>query len=130
MVGHYGYPLHAKTMKRAQVHTAVQWQMGLANDWRRPVDFGYAYAVGWVAPEVTRLTVRFQDGSSTDITLHDQYYVYVVPRSNWPRGRRPSILEARNAQGGVIYREFLYPRQHCIYPGRDPLCRNQAMGTG
>jgi hypothetical protein len=130
MVGHYGYPLHPANRKQSQAHAAVQWQMGLANDWRRPVDFGYAYAIGWVAPGVTRLTLRFQDGSSTDIPLHDQYYVYVVSRANWPAGHRPSILEARNAQGRAICREFLYPRQHCIYPGHDPLCRNLAMGTG
>lgn len=128
-VGHYGYPLHpAHGLETA--HVAVRWQIGLANDSRKPVGYGYAYATGWVAPHVARLTLRFQDGSAADIPLHDLYFLYVVPPANWPAGHRPSILEARDAQGGVVYREFLYPRQHCIYPGRDPFCRNIAMGTG
>jgi hypothetical protein len=129
MVGHYGYPLHARTPKQIQAHPAVEWQMGLANDPRRS-DFGYAYAYGWVSPSVSRLTIRFQDGNTTDIPLTDRYYLYVVPRANWPAGHRPSILEARNARGELVSRQFLYPRQHCIYPGHDPVCHNFAMGTG
>ena len=130
MVGHYGYPVYPLTQKQSQVHTAVQWQMGLRNDPHKTVGFGYAYATGWVAPQVAQLTLRFQDGTAADVPLHDRYYLYVVPPANWPAGHRPSILEARNAQGALVYHAFLYPRQHCIYPGADPLCRNQAMGTG
>ena len=69
---------------------------GLANLPDRPVGYGYAYAFGWVAPQIARLQLRFQDGSSTDITLHDRYYLYVVPPANWPAGHRPSILERRD----------------------------------
>jgi hypothetical protein len=130
MVGRYGYPLHPTNSKGTLSHTAVSWEMGLSNDWRRPGDFGYAYAYGWVNPQVTRLTVRFQDGNATDIALVNGDYLYVVPRANWPAGHRPSILEARNGQGQVVYSSFLYPRQHCIYPGHDPACHNLAMGTG
>jgi hypothetical protein len=130
MVGHYGYPLHPTTAKQSQAHAAVQWEMGLANDPRRPVGFGYAYAYGWVNPSVTRLTIRFQDATASDIPLIDHYYLYVVPPPHWPAGHRPSILEARNAQDQLIYQQFLYPRQHCIYPGHDPICHNLGMGTG
>jgi hypothetical protein len=130
MVGHYGYSLNPATGKLSRAHAAVQWEMGLANDPKRPVGFGYAYAYGWVRARVARLTIRFQDGGATDIPLVDRYYLYVVPPAHWPAGSRPSILEARNAQGRLVYRHFLYPRQHCIYPGRDPACRNLAMGTG
>jgi hypothetical protein len=127
-VGAYGYSLPG--MGNPLAHTPVFWQMAGANDWRRPTGFGYAYSTGWAAPQVARLTVRFQDGSASDIPLHDGYYVYVVPRANWPAGHRPSILEARNAQGAVLLRAFLYPRQHCQYPGYDPVCRSRALGTG
>jgi hypothetical protein len=121
----YGYALGG-----GLAHTPVSWQLAGANDSRRPTGFGYAYASGWVAPRVARLTVRFQDGDATDITLHDGYYLYVVAPENWPAGHRPSILEALNARGALVYRAFLYPRQHCQYPGRDPVCRNRALGTG
>jgi hypothetical protein len=130
MVGRYGYPLHPASSKGTLTHAAVSWEMGLSNDPRHPADFGYAYAYGWVSPQVARLTVRFQDGSATDIPLVGGDYLYVVPRANWVAGHRPSILEARNRQGGVAYSTFLYPRQHCIYPGNDPVCHNLAMGTG
>lgn len=129
MVGNWGYPLHPLTRQEGQAQAPVQWLMGLANQ-PGPDDYGYAYAVGWVRPDVSRLTLRFQDGSATDIPLHDRYYLYVVPRDKWPAGHRPSILEARNAEGAVVYHAFLYPRQHCIYPGLDPACRNFGMGTG
>lgn len=129
-VAHSGYPLHSVSQKDLQKGTPVQWMLLGANRPDRPDDFGYAYAVGWVAPEVARLTLRFQDGSASDIPLRDRYYLYVVPRANWPAGHRPSILEARDASGRAVYRAFLYPRQHCIYPGRDPLCRNRSLGSG
>lgn len=128
-VGRTGYPLYPTSTTQIQQRMAVEWDLGLRNDWRKPLGYGYAYATGWVGPQVTRLTVRNQDGSAADITLHDRYYLYVVPPANWPAGHRPSILEARDASGAVVYRQFLYPRQHCIYPGRDPIC-HIAMGTG
>jgi len=127
-VGAYGYSLPGNGKPLA--HTPVFWQMAGANDGRRPTGFGYAYSAGWVAPQVARLTVRFQDGDASDIPLHDGYYLYVVPPANWPAGHRPSILEARNARGAVVYRAFLYPRQHCQYPGYDPACRNRGLGSG
>jgi hypothetical protein len=127
-VGNYGYPLHP--VNNVLAHVAVSWELAGANDPKRPVGFGYAYATGWVAPSVVRLTVRFQDGGSSEVTLHDRYYLYVVPPAHWPDGHRPSILEARDASGALVYRAFLYPRQHCVYPGRDPACRNRGLGSG
>jgi hypothetical protein len=127
-VGHSSY-LPYPSGERPKL-VPLRWQMGLRNDSRYPTGYGYAYATGWVTPQVTRLTVRYQDGGAADIPLHGRYYVYVVPPAHWPAGRRPRILEERDATGGLVYRQFLYPRQHCIYPGRDPLCVNLAMGTG
>jgi hypothetical protein len=127
-VGNYGYPLHA--VKKVLAHVAVSWELAGANDPKRPLSFGYAYATGWVAPSVARLTVRFQGGGSSDVRLRDRYYLYVVPRAHWPAGHRPSILEARDASGAIVYRAFLFPRQHCVYPGRDPVCRNLRLGSG
>ena len=69
------------------------------NDPGHPVGVGYAYGFGWVAPDVTRLTVRFQGGAATDIPLHEGFFLYSVPPAHWPAGHRPSILEARDARG-------------------------------
>ena len=114
-IGRYG--IAANTRPGPPRRIPVEWQTGLMNDPGRPVGVGYAYGFGWVAPSVTRLTVRFQGGAATDIPLHDGFYLYSVPPLHWPAGHRPSILEARSAQGRLVYRQFLYPRQHCIYPG-------------
>jgi hypothetical protein len=53
-----------------------------------------------------------------------------VPRDRWPAGHRPSILEVCAASGRLVYRQFLYPRQHCIYPGHDDACKQVGMMTG
>lgn len=122
-VGAYGYSQEGK-------HIPISWELGLRNDSRRPAGYGYAYAWGWVPPGITSLTVRFQGGGSKSIPLHQRFFLYVVPPEHWPAGRRPSILDARNAAGKLVSARFLYPRQHCIYPGRDPVCKNLAYGTG
>jgi hypothetical protein len=122
-VGVYGFEPSGK-------HAPVEWDMGLANDGNHPVGVGYAYATGWVAPTISRLTVRFQGGASAEIPLHEGFFLYAVPSAHWPAGHRPSILEARGPDGRLVYRRFLYPRQHCIYPGADPVCRNYGQGTG
>jgi hypothetical protein len=123
MVGSYGYALSMK-------HVPVEWQMGLRNDGRKTAAFGYAYAFGYVAPGITRLTLRFQGGAAQDIALHERFFLYIVPSAHWAAGHRPSILEARAASGALVYRRFLYPTQHCIYPGTDPVCKHQGIGTG
>jgi hypothetical protein len=122
-VGAYGYTANG-------AHIPIYWDMGLRNDPHHPTGYGYAYAWGWVPPGSTSLTVRFQGGGSHAIPLHQRFYLYVVPPSHWPAGTRPSILDARDAAGTVVSSRFLYPRQHCIYPGRDPLCKNIGYGTG
>jgi hypothetical protein len=111
-------------------HAPVEWDLGLRNDARYGPTYGWAYAYGWVAPSVAALKLRFQDGTQTDIPLLHGDFLYVVPRDKWPDGHRPSILLAYDARGRQVYRRFLYPRQHCVYPNSDPLCRNFAMGTG
>src|SRR5262249_21811660 len=108
----------------------VSWQVGLRNDPKKGAAYGWAYAYGWVAPNVASLELRFQDGGQLEIPLPDGDFLYVVPKAKWPDGHRPSILLAYDARGRQVYRQFLYPRQHCIYPGHDPLCKNLAMGTG
>ena len=130
-VDRYGYGDPTRANPSGGQHVAVSWNLGLRNDPTRPTGYGYAYAFGWVAPGIARLELRFQDGSATDIPLlaHGDF-LYVVPTDRWPAGHRPSILTAYAADGRPVYRKFLYPRQHCIYPGHDDACKNLSMGTG
>src|SRR5262249_36924285 len=108
----------------------VSWTFGLQNDPRKGAAFGHAYATGWVAPDIARLQVRFQDGTAGDVVLRDRYFLYDVLPAHWPAGHRPSGRAAFAGAGRVVHRQFLYPRAHCDYPGFDPACRNLAMGTG
>jgi hypothetical protein len=108
----------------------VSWSVGLRNDPTRPVGYGDAYAFGWVAPDVTRLALRFQDGARADVPLVLHDFLYLVPPDRWPAGHRPSILTAYAANGRVLSHQFLYARQHCICPGHDPACKNYGMATG
>ena len=129
-VNHFGYGAPTAGHLQGGRHVAVSWQTGLRNDPRRGSRLGYAYAFGWAAPGVAHLDLRFQDGSQTSIPLVAHDFLYVVPEANWRAGHRPSILTASNAAGRVVYRQFLYPRQHCIYPGHDTLCKHVGMATG
>jgi hypothetical protein len=130
-VDSFGYGMPTAAHPQGGQHVPVSWNLGLRNDPKHPVGVGYAYAYGWVRPGVTRLELRFQDGGRTDISLlaHGDF-LYVVPPTRWPAGHRPSILTAYGADGHLVYRQFLYPRQHCIYPGYDPACKNYGMATG
>ena len=107
----------------------VFWQLAVQNDWTRPT-YGFAYAYGWVGPAIARLRLRFQDGESVELPLHDRYYLYVVPQAAWADGHRPSVLDGFGADGALAYHQFLYPREHCIYPGRDRLCAGHSTQTG
>lgn len=100
----------------------VQWTLGSARRPGRATGYGYAYAVGWVAPSVRRLALHFEDGTSARLTLLGRYFMYVVPRVHWAPGHRPSELDAIGADGSVMYRRPLDPGAHCVYPGPDPAC--------
>jgi hypothetical protein len=100
----------------------VQWTLGSARRPDRGTGYGYAYAVGWVAPSVERLVLRFEDGTSARVTLVGRDFLYVVPRAHWAPEHRPSELDAIAEDGSLIYRRPLDPGAHCVYPGPDPAC--------
>ena len=124
-------PLHPLTQKQSQVHTAVQWQMGLRNDpaqdrrLRLRLRHRLGRAAGGAAHACASRTAPLRTSRCTTAT---------TSTSCRPPTGRPGIARASSRpgtpQGALVYHAFLYPRQHCIYPGADPLCRNQAMGTG
>jgi hypothetical protein len=91
---------------------------------------GYAYAYGWAGSPVANVEIRYQDSTVQRLPLKRGFFVYVVPRSHWTLGRRPSYVIGRTAGGRVVYRRFLYPLGHCAYPGRDPKCSQTIMQDG
>jgi hypothetical protein len=129
-VGHYGRALPTLAHPRGGQHVPVSWTMVGLTDPKRPVGYGYSYAFGFAAAGIARLELRFQDGDRTTIPLVLHDFLYVVPADRWPAGHRPSILTAYAANRRLVYRQFLYPRQHCVYPGRDPVCKSYGIATG
>ena len=102
-------------------------------EWHRYTRFGqqagYVYAFGWAGSSVSTVEIRYQDSSVQRIPLHHRLFIYVVPRSHFAPGQRPSYLVGRDAGGRVVYRRFLYPRAHCSYPGADAAC-SQTVDSG
>ena len=91
---------------------------------------GYVYASGWAGPPVTRVEIRYQDSTVQTLPLHRRFFLYVVPRSRFILGKRPSYLIGRTTSGRVVYRRFLYPQARCAYPGPDPRCTNIIVHNG
>jgi hypothetical protein len=83
---------------------------------------GYVYLHGWAAPPVVSLELRYQDSVVQPLPLHDRLFLLVVPRDHYLFGHRPSYVIGRDAGGTVIYRQFLYPRARCSYPGPGNRC--------
>jgi hypothetical protein len=83
---------------------------------------GYVYVHGWAAPPVVSLELRYQDSIVQPLPLHDRLFLFVVPRDHYLYGHRPSYVIGRDASGAIVYRQFLYPRAHCSYPGPGNQC--------
>jgi hypothetical protein len=63
---------------------------------------------GHVGTNVARLTVLFQDGSQTNLSLRDGVFLYPVQPSRWSKGHRPTILAARDKQGQIVAKRLLH----------------------
>ena len=79
---------------------------------------------------VASLELRFQDSTVELLDLHQGFFVWVVPASHWALGSRPSYLIGRDQKGAVVYRQFLYPKARCAYPGRDSRCKDLFFANG
>jgi hypothetical protein len=69
-----------------------------------------------VKPAVDRVRLLFQDG--TRIVLHpvEEFVLYTLPESNWPRGHRLTAAVAYSAAGKQLARQAFDPRQVGTYP--------------
>jgi hypothetical protein len=63
---------------------------------------------GHLGQRFASLDLRFQDGVSKRLRLTDGYFLYLVPSESRRAGRRPAVVVARRADGGVGRRQPLY----------------------
>ncbi len=59
---------------------------------------------GSVGRDIARLDVRYQDGDTTRIPIHEGFVLFEVPRPNYGEGHLPATLIGRDASGAVIAR--------------------------
>jgi hypothetical protein len=59
-------------------------------------------AAGWAAAPIVRLRVRYADGTTSPLALHDRLFLYLVPVRNRLAGHTPSRLEGLDASGNVV----------------------------
>jgi len=103
--------------KRCWILTAVASQGISCRPVARAIEFDYGpvsnaqqtknvvFLVGFVSPRVGSLELQFEDGDSVDLDfLEDDYFLYVVPRSRYDTGHRPTLLVARDEDGNVLSR--------------------------
>jgi hypothetical protein len=124
-VGHYAHQIDSQN-PRLFHQVPVSWTLGRSGN--TPVS-SHTFAYGWVAPTITRLEVRFQDGRAAAVPLHHGYFLYVIPPANWLSSHRPRMLQAYTATGELTYRQFLYPLRACVYPGPGAACGSTSSGS-
>jgi hypothetical protein len=86
----------------------------------------WVYAVGWAAPGISRLELRYEDGTRTAIPLHGRFYLFLVPASHWAAGARPETVTGLTSAGrrvGSVDLRHWYA--YCSYPAAG--C---SLGTG
>lgn len=69
-------------------------------------------ASGWAAAPITKLRVRYRDGSTTPLALHDRLYVYVVPPAHRSGSATPVRLEGLDSSSKVI-QSLRIDKQRC-----------------
>jgi hypothetical protein len=103
--------------KRCWILTAVASEGISCRPVARAIEFDYGpeynvqqtqnvvFLAGFVSPRVGSLELHFEDGDSVDLDfLEDDYFLYVVPRSRYGTGHRPTVLIARDEDGNVLSR--------------------------
>lgn len=68
------------------------------------------YFSGSVGPEVAKLELHYEDGSMRELPLVERFVLYDVPRERFAKGKRPTLLLARTADGAEVDRRTIAKR--------------------
>lgn len=62
---------------------------------------------GHAGANVARLSIIFQDGRRSNLSLQNGTFLYPVPRARWNKGHRPAFLAALNNHDQVVAKRLL-----------------------
>jgi hypothetical protein len=93
-------------VRNARIH----WDPGVGGDEPTVLPLG----AGWAAAPISALRVRFADGTSEPLRLHDRLFVYAVAPRNLADGHAPRRLEGLDEHGKVIA-TLRIDRRRCQY---------------
>jgi hypothetical protein len=63
------------------------------------------YLSGSVGPDVSRLTLRYEDGQEVEVPIVERFVLYDIPRAHFTDGARPTVLVGRNTEGVEVARQ-------------------------
>lgn len=63
------------------------------------------YLSGSVGPEVSQLTLRYEDGEEVEVPVVERFVLYDIPRAHFNDGVRPIELIGRNTEGVEVARQ-------------------------
>jgi len=95
---------------------------------REPLAVGQSQGAGvvllWGGPvrkDVARIEVRFEDGDRAAVPVVEGMVLYEIPPEHFPRGHRPELLIARNADGKELARRRQETNAYGAYPCVKPV---------
>lgn len=77
-------------------------------------------------PTVSRVELRFQNGSRAELQPVQGFVLYSIPSTHWPRGTRLVEAIAYNSSGHQLAAQRFDPRQYGVYPCQKP----KPLGAG
>jgi hypothetical protein len=63
------------------------------------------YLSGSVGPEVSKLTLRYEDGEEVEVPIVERFVLYDIPRAHFNDGARPIELIGGNSEGVEVARQ-------------------------
>jgi hypothetical protein len=102
---------------------------------RRPLAAGQSQGGGvvllWGGPlqeDVARIDIRFEDGDRAAVPVTEGMVLYEIPPEYFPRGHRPELLIARDADGKELARRRQETKVYGAYPCAKPVAIPKGFG--
>jgi hypothetical protein len=78
-------------------------------------------------PQVASIELRYQDGTSEQVTPTDGFVLHEVTPEHYPRGKRLTVAVATASDGRVLFRQQFQPKSPGVYPCKTPISRGYGV---
>jgi hypothetical protein len=78
----------------------------------------------WGGPlrqDIRSVEIRYEDGERADVKAIEGMVLYDIPAAHFPRGHRPFLLLARDAEGREVARQTIPTKNPGSYPCKTPV---------